>query len=179
MDFEQAVEDWKAHDQWEFADKQAAWGFFFMAGRESKQRENEMDPHIDGVVPVQMTDAERGFLNGMLIGNLRRIYAAHDDEGNDLSALPSRAADEIERLQGLPETIEAMDKAMNDWTDKAARGECGWICSDCCCSFPEGMPDECAHGHQKCTDIIQRDKAMARGEVTPNALANAPASAGD
>ena len=100
MDFEQAVEDWKAHDQWEFADKQAAWGFFFMAGRESKQRENEMDPHIDGVVPVQMTDAERGFLSGMLIGNLRRIYAAHDDEGNDLSALPSRAADEIERLQG-------------------------------------------------------------------------------
>ena len=100
MDFEQAVEDWKAHDQWEFADKEAAWGFFFMAGRESKQRENEMDPHIDGVVPVQMTDAERGFLNGMLIGNLRRIYAAHDDEGNDLSALPSRAADEIERLQG-------------------------------------------------------------------------------
>ena len=98
MDFERAVEDWKAHDQWEFADKEAAWGFFFMSGRESKQRENEMDPHIDGVVPVPMTDAERGFMNGMLIGNLRRIYAAHDDEGNDLSALPSRAADEIEKL---------------------------------------------------------------------------------
>ena len=104
MDFEQAVEDWKAHDQWEFADKEAAWGFFFMAGRESKQRENEMDPHIDGVVPVQMTDAERGFLNGMLIGNLRRIYAAHDDEGNDLSALPSRAADEIERMRELADS---------------------------------------------------------------------------
>lgn len=115
MDFEQAVEDWKAHDQWEFADKEAAWGFFFMAGRESKQRENEMDPHIDGVVPVQMTDAERGFLNGMLIGNLRRIYAAHDDEGNDLSALPSRAADEIERLQGhvageYEEAMQELDK---------------------------------------------------------------------
>ena len=99
MDFEQAVEDWKAHDQWEFADKQAAWGFFFMAGRESKQRENEMDPHIDGVVPVQMTDAERGFMNGMLIGNLRRVYAAHDDEGEDLSALPAEAADKIEQLR--------------------------------------------------------------------------------
>ena len=112
MDFEQAVEDWKAHDQWEFADKQAAWGFFFMAGRESKQRENEMDPHIDGVVPVQMTDAERGFLNGMLIGNLRRIYAAYDDEGNDLSALPARAADEIERLRGpiADEYEEAMQE---------------------------------------------------------------------
>lgn len=71
--------------------------------------------------------------------------------------------------ESFPETIEAMDKAMNDWTDKAARGECAWICSDCCSSFPEGMPDECAHGHQKCTDIIQRDKAMARGELPPNA----------
>lgn len=67
--------------------------------------------------------------------------------------------------ESLPETIEAMDKAMNNWTDKAARGECAWICSDCCCNFPEGMPDECAHGHQKCTDIIQRDKAMAQGQV--------------
>ena len=71
--------------------------------------------------------------------------------------------------ESLPKTLEAMDKAMNDWTDKAARGECAWICSDCCCSFPEGMPDECAHGHQKCTGIIQRDKAMARGEMPPNA----------
>lgn len=26
MDFEQAVEDWKAHDQWEFADKQIDTG---------------------------------------------------------------------------------------------------------------------------------------------------------
>ena len=69
----------------------------------------------------------------------------------------------------LPETIDAMDKAMNEWTDKAARGECAWVCSDCCCSFPDGMPDECSHGDQRCTDIIRRDKAMARGEVTPNA----------
>ncbi len=99
MDFEQSVEDWKAHDQWEFADKEAAWGFFFMAGRESKQRGEEMDPHIDGVVPVPMTDAERGFMNGMLIGNLRRVYAAHDDEGEDLSALPAEAADKIEQLR--------------------------------------------------------------------------------
>ena len=71
--------------------------------------------------------------------------------------------------ESLPETIEAMDKAMNDWTDKAARGECAWVCSDCCCSFPDGMPDECSHGDQRCTDIIRRDKAMARGEVSPNA----------
>ena len=77
--------------------------------------ESNIDPHIDGVVPVPMTDAERGFMNGMLIGNLRRIYAAHDDEGNDLSELPSRAADEIERLQGhvageYEEAMQELDK---------------------------------------------------------------------
>ena len=66
----------------------------------------------------------------------------------------------------LPETIDAMDKAMNEWTDKAARGECAWVCSDCCCSFPDGMPDECSHGDQRCTDIIRREN---RRGVTPNA----------
>ncbi len=68
----------------------------------------------------------------------------------------------------LDQAIAAMDKATNYWTMQAARGECGWVCADCCCSFTEGMPDECAHGHQKCTDIIQRDKAQASAEVTPN-----------
>lgn len=60
------------------------------------------------------------------------------------------------------EAISSADKMMQDWTDKAARGECGWICADCCCSFPEGMPDACLHGHQKCTDIIKRDKERAK-----------------
>lgn len=57
-----------------------------------------MDPHIDGVVPKPITYEEQFFLSGLLVGNLRRIYAAHDDDGNDLSALPAKAADEIERL---------------------------------------------------------------------------------
>jgi len=127
MDFEQSVEDWKAHDQWEFADKEAAWGFFFMAGRESKQRGEEMDPHIDGVVPVPMTDAERGFMNGMLIGNLRRIYAAHDDEGEDLSALPAEAADKIERLLGLvAEMIAHCEERAKGWNESNGKdhGDC-------------------------------------------------------
>ena len=58
----------------------------------------ELDPHIDGVVPQPITYEEEFFLSGMLVGNLRRIYAAHDDEGNDLSNLPAKAANEIERL---------------------------------------------------------------------------------
>lgn len=58
-------------------------------------------------------------------------------------------------------TLSSMDQITNDWTAKAARGECGWVCSDCCSSFPDGMPDECAHGQQQCTHIIQRDKRAA------------------
>ena len=64
----------------------------------------------------------------------------------------------------LPDTIEAMNIATREWTAKAARGECAWICSDCCCSFPGGMPDECLYGDQRCTDIITRDKANAKLE---------------
>ena len=55
-----------------------------------------------------------------------------------------------------------MDDLTNAWTLSAARGECGWICSDCCGSDPKGMPDECFYGHEKCTKIIQRDKQRAQ-----------------
>ena len=127
MDFEQSVEDWKAHDQWEFADKEAAWGFFFMAGRESKQRGKEMDPHIDGVVPDQFEANVNGFLVGMLIGNLRRIHAAYDDEGEDLSALPAEAADKIERFLGLvAEMIAHCEERAKGWNESNGkdRGDC-------------------------------------------------------
>lgn len=60
-----------------------------------------LDPYIDGVVPMPMTPEEIGFALGMLIGNLRRIYAAYDEDGEDLSALPAKAADEIDRLISL------------------------------------------------------------------------------
>lgn len=59
-------------------------------------------------------------------------------------------------------SLENINEATRKWTTQAAKGECGWICADCCVSFPEGMPDACAHGHQGCTDIIRRDKALAR-----------------
>lgn len=64
----------------------------------------------------------------------------------------------------LPAHISSMDKATRKWTDQAARGECGWVCSDCCYSWPNGMPDECEHGNQWCTDIIVRDKMRAMAE---------------
>lgn len=57
--------------------------------------------------------------------------------------------------------IEKMNADTRDWTDRAARGECGWICADCCCTFPKGMPDECCVGHAFCNQLIQRDKLRA------------------
>ena len=37
MNFFEAVEDWKSNDEWRYADKEAAWKFFFAAGKESPQ----------------------------------------------------------------------------------------------------------------------------------------------
>lgn len=64
----------------------------------------------------------------------------------------------------LPEHISEMDRVTREWTERAARGECGWVCSDCCYTFNEGMPDKCEHGNQRCTDIIIRDKQRAMKE---------------
>lgn len=59
-------------------------------------------------------------------------------------------------------SIEHLNKATRAWELSAARGDCGWICADCGCSFPEGMPDACIHEQQSCTDLIKRDKLEAR-----------------
>lgn len=61
----------------------------------------------------------------------------------------------------LADTISKLDKATQEWEASAARGECGWICADCCCTFPEGMPNACVHGHESCTKIIERNKLEA------------------
>lgn len=58
--------------------------------------------------------------------------------------------------------FEQMNEKTRAWTARAARGECGWICADCCSTFPEGMPDQCVHGQQRCTDIIKRDKLQSK-----------------
>lgn len=58
-------------------------------------------------------------------------------------------------------TIKALDEATHAWEMRAARGECAWVCADCCMTFPNGMPDKCGHGQQWCTDILQRDLRAA------------------
>ncbi|AFO47270.1 MULTISPECIES: hypothetical protein [Pseudomonas] len=54
--------------------------------------------------------------------------------------------------------------SLRECTDQAARGECGWVCADCCMSDPGGMADECFHKNQQCTEIIKRDKLHAMRE---------------
>lgn len=39
----------------------------------------------------------------------------------------------------LEKVLPALDNYINDWTAKAARGECAWICSDCCSSSQKGI----------------------------------------
>lgn len=63
-----------------------------------------------------------------------------------------------------PKFMDALNKATHDWTMRAARGECGWICSSCCGSSDSGMPDECFYGDKTCNDIIKRDKLQASQE---------------
>lgn len=75
-------------------------------------------------------------------------------------------ADTPQQIQEeLKDVFASMDAATHAWEMKAARGECGWICADCCASFNEGMPDACAWDHQYCTDIIARDKKRAIEEI--------------
>lgn len=71
--------------------------------------------------------------------------------------------------KGMPDEnfMSALNKTTRDWEMRAARGECGWICADCCSSAPDGMPDECLHGLQWCTDIIRRDKRAAHEQEKP------------
>lgn len=64
----------------------------------------------------------------------------------------------------FPKLIEEMNREMREYTARAARGEREWYCSDCCCGDPNGMPDACFHGLQRCTEIIQRDKRLAMAE---------------
>lgn len=62
--------------------------------------------------------------------------------------------------------LEAMNKYTREWTMRAARGECAWVCASCSCTFPEGMPDKCEWDQQQCTDIIIRDKQRAENGGT-------------
>jgi hypothetical protein len=80
------------------------------------------------------------------------MTTVHESEFVKVSDIPAHKLDAH---------IEGMNESMRAWTDQAARGECGWICADCCQSECKGMPDECLVGDERCTLIIQRDKRDA------------------
>lgn len=65
------------------------------------------------------------------------------------------------RVMTLDEAIKTADATTNAAFETAARGECQWVCPDCCTVFPEGIPNECPHGHQNCTAWMDREKAAA------------------
>jgi hypothetical protein len=85
-----------------------------------------------------------------------------------ITAIEGNTHEEIQ--EELKDVFAEMDKSMRIWTSQAARMECGWICADCCGSDHRGMPDECMHGQQFCTDIITRDKKNAWAEVKHGAV---------
>lgn len=75
-------------------------------------------------------------------------------------------ADTPQQIQEeLKDVFASMDESLRAWTRRAARGECGWVCSDCCGTHNAGMPDKCLHGQQFCTDINQRDRRNAWEEI--------------
>ena len=58
--------------------------------------------------------------------------------------------------RGIPSAteLESLNRQTHQWECDAAKGLTGWICADCGVSFPEGMPTQCLHGDQRCTDIM-------------------------
>lgn len=52
--------------------------------------------------------------------------------------------------------IESLNEATAAWEMRAARGECAWVCSDCCMTFPAGMPDACGKRCSRATPLPSR-----------------------
>jgi hypothetical protein len=59
------------------------------------------------------------------------------------------------------EVLKDMGEEMRDYTDRAARKECAWICSSCGGLDSNGMPDECFGKDEWCNNVIKIDKARA------------------
>ena len=69
MNFIEVVEDWKSNDEWRYADKEAAWKFFFAAGKESSQA-------VISAQCVKMSQYES------IIFELRRQLASAEEHNN-------------------------------------------------------------------------------------------------
>lgn len=116
-----------------------------------------------------------GWMLGMLVGNLRRIYAAYDDDGEDLSALPAKAADAIDRLidqvaknadaEEMADVGRALMKAIE------VHAHQGWGPAECPSEIVGDLRNECDElsSELKKTEAIrvelERQKAYAYGLV--------------
>ena len=73
MNYSEAEDSWKSNDEWRYADKEAAWKFFFAAGKESSQT-------VISAQCVKMSQYES------IIFELRKQLAAAQEEVERLKA---------------------------------------------------------------------------------------------
>ena len=109
MNFIDAVGDWKSNDEWQYADKEAAWKFFFAAGKESSQAViSAQCVKMSRISPSYVTGLEKyidELLNQVssLKAELREICAAIDDPACDLTLT---AVECIKRLKAENESLK-------------------------------------------------------------------------
>ena len=124
MDFEEVVDRWTSNDAWQFASKEAAWGYFFMAGRESQQgvisaqcvKMNQYEDIISGlraqVAELQM-EKEYRYVEQILspIRRLLKVAGAAESMANDFSmhVLDSGGEHVIVEQSAFNELSEALD----------------------------------------------------------------------
>ena len=100
MNFIEAVGDWKSNDEWRYADKEAAWKFFFAAGKESSQT-------VISAQCVKMSQYES------IIFELRNQLSALKEENETAWAQAHRLALELECL-----LLDTKDNAIvSKWWD--------------------------------------------------------------
>lgn len=114
-----------------------------------------------------------GWSLGLLIGNLKRIHAAYDEDGEDLSAIPEKAANEIDKLINkvakLEDAVEMADVGRALIKAIEVHAYPGWGPAECPSEIVGDLRNECDElsAELKKTEAIrvelERHKAYAYG----------------
>ena len=102
-----AISDWKSNDGWEFADREAAWKFFFQAGAASRDAEiQRLQFALSDTEALECGTAEKCDKLRAQINSLRealeKILSQESDNGSILSA-GNCAEIAYEALASIPE----------------------------------------------------------------------------
>ena len=134
MNFIDAVGDWKSNDEWWYADKEAAWKFFFATGKESSQAVIsaqcvKMSQYESIIFELQKQLAAEQLNNKLLRDALQAYIDEHEEcqDADDWMAMmcsmeAHHAADEA--LSTLAST-EALDKYVAEKVKEAGKFD-GW-----------------------------------------------------